>query len=99
MNLLPNQLLTLTALGIVIYLIRVGGFWLAGQVRFNRFMKQWLGYLPGCVMISVVAPVILTKNPVIYIACGIVILLMYKTKNLFLAMLLGSAFVICFHLI
>ncbi len=97
MNALNSTLISVLILSAQVYLLRVAGYWVAGHFRFNRFVKLWLEYLPGCVMISVVSPILLAKDMASYVACGAVVLTMLATKNLFLAMIVGTGLVMGCH--
>ena len=76
-------------MGLTIYLTRVGGYWLASRVTFNKYIEAWLGYLPGCILISIVAPSLLTAKPLEWLAAVLTIFMMWRSNNLLLAMVVG----------
>ncbi len=85
--------LTIISMGIVIYLTRIAGYWLAGRMKMNAVVETWLRYLPGCILISIVAPFALKADWQEAIGALIVIISMWRTKSLLLAMIFGIGFV------
>ena len=86
---LSNPYITTLSLAIIIYLIRISGFWIAGYLHFNYIVKAWLDYLPGCIMMAIVAPSILHGTYITLIGSAVVVTVMYQIRSLFLAMFLG----------
>ena len=76
-------------MGVAVYLTRIGGFWLASRIQFNKYVESWLGYLPGCILISIVAPSVLQAKPLEWLAALLTIVLMWRTNNLLVAMVVG----------
>ncbi len=75
------------------YLVRIAGYWLAGRIHINHAVETWLRYLPGCILTSLVAPFIVRGNWIEAIAALLTVLVMWFTRNLFLAMVTGIGFV------
>ncbi len=87
-------LLTILGMGLVTYATRAGGLFVIGRVRMSPFMQKWLGYLPGCVLLAIVAPSIYTGG-VGDAAAGLATLVVaLRTRNLALAMVVGVASVV-----
>ena len=80
-------------MGGAIYLTRISGYWLAGRVEINRRVEAWLNYLPGCILISLVAPFFLHADWLEFIAGALTVILMWRTRNVLVAMVVGIAFV------
>ena len=80
---------TIFLLGGCIYLLRVSGYWLAGRYHMSQSMCTWLSYIPGAMMVSIVAPILLTAHYSWMVASLIVVVVMRVTGNIFLSMLLG----------
>jgi branched-subunit amino acid transport protein len=99
MNAFSNDYLAIILMGISVYIIRVAGFWLAGKIQFNHFTRIWLSYLPGTIMMSIIAPNILTANWVEYIAAAVVIYMMYRFNNLLLALICGVGINFLYHVL
>ena len=85
--------LVIAAAAIVTYAFRIGGLMLADMlpdsVRFRRFMEA----LPGTILLSLVVPGIIAAGFWGYIAVAAVAVCTYKTKNLFLSMMIGVVIV------
>lgn len=58
-----THLLAILAMGLVTYLTRAGGFWLASRLRPGPFLHAWLEHLPGAVFAALVAPIVLAGGP------------------------------------
>lgn len=86
-------LLIIFILGLTIYCARCGGYWLVSHVRIDSKIEIWLSYLPGCILISLVAPLLLAGTLIEKGAALITIITMLIWRNLFLAMVLSIGFV------
>jgi len=77
----------------VTYCLRFGGLmladWLPRSGRFKRFMDA----LPGSILVSLVAPGILSAGLWGCVAAGCTVLVAAKTRSVFLAMLIGMLIV------
>ncbi len=58
----PRVLVTILLMGAVIYATRAGGLWLASRVEISGRLEAWLGFLPGAILVSIVAPTVLTSG-------------------------------------
>src|SRR5712692_2897086 len=52
-------LLTIFGMALVTYLTRMSGLWLMSHITLSTRMKAWLGYLPGTVIVAIVALTVL----------------------------------------
>lgn len=59
----PITLLTLVSMAIVTYLTRIVGFVAFRNRTLSRKAKAVLEAIPGCVLISVIAPAFVSSNP------------------------------------
>ena len=84
---------TIVLMGLAVYITRIGGYWLAGRVRINNVIKAWLEYLPGCIIMSIVAPFVLKGDWLEMISAGVTILVMWLSESLLLSMVAGIAIV------
>jgi uncharacterized membrane protein len=73
--------LTICGMAGVTYLTRAGGFWLVGRVTLSPRVEAGLRALPGAVLVSLVAPTVLTT--------GVAEALAALAKNLLAAMVVG----------
>jgi uncharacterized membrane protein len=89
----PLSLATILGMAGITYLTRWAGLWLMGRFSPGPRLKAWLGYIPGAVLISIVAPAVVTQGPAEIIAAVITAGVAYKTRSLLLAMVTGVALV------
>jgi branched chain amino acid efflux pump len=82
-------LLTILGMALVTYVTRMSGFWLISYVTLSTRMKAWLGYLPGTVIVAIVAPTIFSTGLAEAGAAVATVLVMARTRNVLLAMIVG----------
>ena len=102
----PVVLLTILGMAAVTYTTRVGGFLLLGRASLRERLGPWLHYVPGAVLIAIVAPSVvparlvgieggesgaLTAGPAEALAALLAGVVAAKFKNLLAAMLVGVA--------
>jgi len=95
----PLTLLTILGMGLVTFATRAGGLFLIGRVKLSPFVQNWLTYLPGCVLLAIVAPSIYSGGIPDALAGLITLLVALKTRNLPLAMVVGVASVVALRAI
>jgi uncharacterized membrane protein len=81
--------LTIGLAAVVTYLLRVGGLMLAGRLPNAGKMKLFMDALPGTVLMSLIAPGIASAGLWGVIGALVTAFCVYKTRNLFLSMLVG----------
>jgi len=84
---------TIVLMGFAVYINRASGYWLAGRIKINKAIAAWMNYLPGCIIISIVAPFVLHANGLEAVAAVVTAVAMWRTKNLLVAMVLGIGIV------
>ena len=89
MSLDPQALLTIALMAIATYATRAGGLWLASRLSLSERMEAWLGYIPGAILVSLVAPTVLTGGLAETLAAVAVILVALRTGSLPVAMVAG----------
>ena len=94
MSLDPQALLTIALMAIATYATRSGGLWLASRVALSERMEAWLGYIPGAILVSLVAPTVLTGGLAETLAAVAVILIALRTGSLPVAMVAGVGAVV-----
>ena len=85
----PKVLVAILLMGVVIYATRAGGLWLASRVEISGGLEAWLGYLPGAILVSIVASTVLTSGPAEALAALAVVLVAARSGSLLLAMTTG----------
>lgn len=89
MTIHPSALLTIALMAIVTYLCRAGGYWLMGRVAISPRIEAGLAYLPGAVLIALVAPATVEEGAPGLLAVGATAAVMRWRGNLFLALVAG----------
>ena len=89
-----QALLTILGMALVTYLTRVSGLWLMSRVTLSKRMKAWLGYIPGAVIVAIIAPSVLSTGLAEAGAALVTLVVAARTRNLLLAMLTGVGVVV-----
>lgn len=91
MSLSPTVLIVIAAMAAVTYATRIAGLWLARRFQPSPRVEAALRHIPGAVLISIVAPLVLTGGPAEIVAAGIAAAIMLATDSLPLAVIVGVA--------
>ena len=94
MRLDPQALLAIALMALATYATRAGGLWLASRLALSERMEAWLGYIPGAILVSLVAPTVLTGGLAEALAAVAVILVALRTGSLPVAMVAGVGAVV-----
>ena len=89
MRLDPQTLLTIALMALATYATRAGGLWLASRLTLSERVEAWLDYIPGAILVSLVAPTVLTGGLAETLAAVAVILVALRTGSLPVAMVTG----------
>jgi uncharacterized membrane protein len=81
----------LPAMTHAVYATRAGGFWLIGRVTIGRRLQRMLKALPGAVIASTVAPILLAGGITAWFAVAAAAATMIALRNDFAAVLAGVA--------
>lgn len=79
---------------IVTYSLRVGGLLLAGRLPDSGRFRKFMDALPGAILLSLVAPGIISAG---FWGCAAALctgLCTYKTGNVFLSMMIGMGIIV-----
>ena len=90
----PVTLLTILGMGLVTYATRAGGLFLIERVRMSPFLQRWLGYIPGCVLLSIIAPSVFTGGAAELVASLVTLAVALVSRNLPLSMVVGVVSVV-----
>jgi uncharacterized membrane protein len=85
----PEAAITIIGMAIVTYLTRVSGLWLMRWVTPSPRVEQWLRYLPGCILVALVAPTVFSQGLAEAIASLFTVIVAITTRQVLLAMLTG----------
>jgi uncharacterized membrane protein len=89
----PAILATIFGVAVTTYAFRLGGLLLSEQLPKTGGFKVFMEALPGAILVSLVAPGIVSAGPWGWFAALVTGVIARKTGNLFLSMGLGMAIV------
>ncbi len=85
----PRVLLVILGMALVTYATRASGLWLMGRVTLSPRVEAWLRYVPGTVLVALVAPGVLDSGLPGVIAALITAVVAVRSGNALLAMATG----------
>jgi len=85
----PGTLIAIVLMALATYATRAGGLWLASRFDLSERAGAWLDQIPGAILVSLVAPTVLTGGPAEALAALAVVLVAVKTGSLPAAMVTG----------
>ena len=87
-------LLVIALMALATYATRAGGLWLANRFDLSDRAGAWLDAIPGAILVSLVAPTVLTGGPAEALAAIAVVAVAFKTGSLPLSMVTGVVAVV-----
>jgi uncharacterized membrane protein len=84
-----STLLTIILMALATYSTRAGGLWLASRFDRSERAGVWLDQIPGAILVSLVAPAVLTGGLVEVLAALAVVIVSLRTGSLPAAMVTG----------
>ncbi len=87
------------AMTVVTVFTKVGGFWLLRRIEVSQRLEAGLSVLPGAIVIAILGPELAAGGPAEWGAAGVVVLVMWRTENILLALCGGIGAVILFRAI
>ena len=89
MRLDPLTIISILLMAVATYATRAGGLWLASRLELSGRVEAWLDYIPGAILVSIVAPVVLASGLAEALAALAVVLVASRTGSLPVAMVTG----------
>ena len=89
-----STLIAIVMMASLVYLTRMGGYFIGLQLRHIAGIKPILEALPGCAFMAILAPAVRQGNLSEILAMTCVILIMWKTNNVIIATGTGMAVLI-----
>ena len=90
----PITLVTIVLMALVTYATRAGGLWVASRLDLSERAEAWLEGIPGAILVSIVAPVVLTGGLAEALAALAVVVVALRTGSLPAAMAVGVGAVV-----
>ena len=87
-------LLAIAFMALATYATRAGGLWLANRFDLSERAGAWLDAIPGAILVSLVAPTVLTGGPAEALAAVAVVIVAARSGSLPLAMVTGVVAVV-----
>ena len=94
MQISPQALVAILGMALVTYLTRIGGLWLMSRITLSKRMRAWLGYLPGAMIVAIIAPTVLSTGFAEAGAALATVLVAARTRNMLLSMIVGVGVVL-----
>lgn len=86
------MLVAILGMALVTYITRAGGVLLMRFVPVTPRVETFLRYLSSSVLVGLVAPTVLaSRDPAVWVAVAVAVLVMARTRQLVAAMLAGVA--------
>ena len=79
----------IAGMAVVMYLTRIGGYWLVGRLAPSPRITRIIEQLGGVTLVALTAPAVVTAGTPGVIAAVVVAIAARRTGNLLVAMLLG----------
>jgi uncharacterized membrane protein len=87
-------LFAIVLMALATYATRAGGLWLASRFDLSERAGAWLDQIPGAILVSLVAPAVLTSGPAEALAALAVVVVAVRTASLPAAMVTGVVAVV-----
>jgi uncharacterized membrane protein len=89
-----ETLLAIVLMALATYATRAGGLWLASRLDLSERAGVWLDQIPGAILVSLVAPTVLTGGLAEVLAATAVVIVALRTGSLPAAMVTGVVTVV-----
>jgi uncharacterized membrane protein len=90
----PEVMFAIILMALATYATRAGGLWLASRFDLSERAGAWLDQIPGAILVSLVAPTVLTGGIAEALAALAVVIVALRTGSLPAAMLTGVGSVV-----
>ena len=94
MGLDKQAAVTIVGMALVTHATRAGGLWVMGRLPTSPRIDAWLRHLPGAILAAIVAPAAIAGGPASALATLAAMLVMARTGNVLLAMVIGVGLVL-----
>lgn len=93
----PLVVAVIVGMNVVTYATKAGGLWLLSRINVSDRVESGLEMLPGAIIISILGPELISGGPAEWSSAAVVLLVMWRTENVLLALLCGVAAVLIFR--
>ncbi|ELZ07466.1 AzlD family protein [Natrialba aegyptia] len=95
----PLVVAVVLAMALITFLTKVGGIWLVRRFELSDRLEAGLTVLPGAIVVAVIGPELAAGGPAEWAAAGAVLLVMWRTESILLALCTGVIAVVAFRAI
>lgn len=85
----PDLVLTIAGMAVIMFLMRAGGFWLAGRFQPSLMVTHSLELLGGVALVALTAPAVVAAGTPGVLSALMAALVMRRSGNILLAMALA----------
>lgn len=85
----PDLTLTIAGMATILFVMRVGGFWLAGRFQPSPTVTQALEMLGGVALVALTAPAVVAAGTPGLVSAAVAALAMRRSGNILLTMVLA----------
>lgn len=93
----PFVVAVILGMSVVTYVTKAGGLWFLSRVNVSDRVGSGLEILPGVIIIAILGPELTSAGPAEWGASIVVLLVMWRTENVLLALLSGVTAVLLFR--
>ncbi|ELY92023.1 AzlD family protein [Natrinema altunense] len=93
----PFVVAVIVGMSAATYVTKAGGLWLLGRINISDRTEAGLEMLPGAIIISILGPELTSGGPAEWGAAAVVLLVMWRSENVLVALLCGVAAVLLFR--
>ncbi|MBV7333639.1 AzlD domain-containing protein [Chloroflexi bacterium TSY] len=86
-----EAMITIAGMALVTYVTRASGLWLISWFKPSPRVEKGLAHLPGAVLISILAPILITSDLKELAAVLITAVVGFRTGNILVTMVVGVA--------
>jgi uncharacterized membrane protein len=79
------------------YVTKAGGLWFLGRITVSDRIETGLETLPGAIIVSILGPELTGAGPAEWGGAAVVVLVMWRTENVLVALLCGVSVVLLFE--
>ncbi|GAB7020557.1 AzlD family protein [Halostagnicola bangensis] len=93
----PIVVAVILAMAAATIVTKVGGLWLLSRFDVSDRVEAGLSVLPGAIVIALLGPELAEGGPAEWGAAAVVVLVMWRTENILLALVAGVIAVVAFR--
>lgn len=93
----PLVVAVILAMAVVTVVAKTGGIWLVRRVDVSDRVQAGLDVLPGAIVVAILGPELAAGGPAEWGGAAVVLVVMWRTESILLALCAGVAAVVAFR--